>query len=306
MSAAATAMSVPVPIAMPTWAPASAGASLMPSPTIATVRPRARSSATIARLVLGPHLREHALDAELARDRSRGAVAIAGHHRDLDAHRAAARRSLASLPAVGRSAIATMPASVAVDRDERRRAATRRERIRRGLERGRSRCRPPRATRSCRSGRERPSTAPSTPAPGCIAKSRRHRGDVRPGSSRRRRRRARPGARSAARPRRRARGARARRDPRRRRRRSSVGLPSVSVPVLSSSTVSTRLAASSTAPPLTRMPSSAPRPVPTATAAGVARPSAHGHAITRTATKRSTAMAKPVRGRIDREPRERA
>ena len=39
------------------------------------------------------------------------------------------------------------------------------------------------------------------------------------------------------------------------------------------------------------MPSSAPRAVPTATAAGVARPSAHGHAITSTAIMRSSAIA---------------
>ena len=40
-SAASIATSVPVPMAMPTSACASAGASLMPSPTIATVFPSA-------------------------------------------------------------------------------------------------------------------------------------------------------------------------------------------------------------------------------------------------------------------------
>jgi hypothetical protein len=65
-----------------------------------------------------------------------------------------------------------------------------------------------------------------------------------------------------------------------------------------------RLAASSAAPPLTSTPSSAPRPVPTATAAGVARPSAHGQAITSTATKRSTALANPFGGGIDERPHE--
>src|SRR4028119_38014 len=43
MSDAAIATSVPVPMAMPRSAPASAGASLMPSPTIATAFPDACS-----------------------------------------------------------------------------------------------------------------------------------------------------------------------------------------------------------------------------------------------------------------------
>ena len=47
------ATSVPAPIAMPTSARASAGASLTPSPTIATVKPRPCSSATAASLSLG-------------------------------------------------------------------------------------------------------------------------------------------------------------------------------------------------------------------------------------------------------------
>ena len=41
MSAASIATSVPVPMASPTSAAASAGASLIPSPTIPTVRPSA-------------------------------------------------------------------------------------------------------------------------------------------------------------------------------------------------------------------------------------------------------------------------
>ena len=58
-----------------------------------------------------------------------------------------------------------------------------------------------------------------------------------------------------------------------------VGRPSVSVPVLSSTTVSRRPAASSAAPPRTRTPASAPLPVPTMIAVGVARPMAHGQAM---------------------------
>ena len=59
----------------------------------------------------------------------------------------------------------------------------------------------------------------------------------------------------------------------------TAGRPSVSVPVLSSTTVSTRPATSSASPPRTRIPASAPFPVPTMIAVGVARPMAHGQAM---------------------------
>jgi len=58
----------------------------------------------------------------------------------------------------------------------------------------------------------------------------------------------------------------------------------VSVPVLSNTIVSTRASVSSASALLTRMPSSAPRPVATMIAVGVASPIAQGHAITSTAT----------------------
>ena len=64
----------------------------------------------------------------------------------------------------------------------------------------------------------------------------------------------------------------------------SVMRPLVSVPVLSSTTVSIRRERSSASPPRIRMPSCAPRPVPTRIAVGVANPSAHGHAMIKTAT----------------------
>ena len=60
--------------------------------------------------------------------------------------------------------------------------------------------------------------------------------------------------------------------------------PVVTVPVLSSTIVSTRRVDSRTSGPLIRMPSCAPRPVPTSSAVGVARPSAHGQAMISTAT----------------------
>ena len=68
--------------------------------------------------------------------------------------------------------------------------------------------------------------------------------------------------------------------------------PSVSVPVLSSTATVTRRVLSSTSGPPMRIPSSAPRPVPTISATGVARPSAHGHEMTSTAT--AAVMASPA------------
>jgi hypothetical protein len=66
--------------------------------------------------------------------------------------------------------------------------------------------------------------------------------------------------------------------------RTTLIRPVVTVPVLSSTTVSTRRVDSSTSGPLMSSPSCAPRPVPTMSAVGVARPSAHGHAMISTAT----------------------
>ena len=71
------------------------------------------------------------------------------------------------------------------------------------------------------------------------------------------------------------------------------GLPFVMVPVLSKTIVSTLCAVSSAAPDLMRTPCSAPRPVPTMMAVGVARPRAQGQAIVSTATKTVRAKAAP-------------
>ena len=67
--------------------------------------------------------------------------------------------------------------------------------------------------------------------------------------------------------------------------------PSVRVPVLSSTTVVMRCVRSRTSGPLMRIPSCAPRPVPTSNAVGVARPRAHGHAMISTATAAENASA---------------
>lgn len=71
----------------------------------------------------------------------------------------------------------------------------------------------------------------------------------------------------------------------------SFGRPSVSVPVLSTTTVSTFSNLSSTSAFLTRIPSLAPRPTPTMIDIGVARPRAHGQAMMRTATALTNAQA---------------
>ena len=65
--------------------------------------------------------------------------------------------------------------------------------------------------------------------------------------------------------------------------------PVVTVPVLSSTMVSTCRVDSSTCGPLIRIPSCAPRPVPTSNAVGVASPSAQGQAMINTATAAANA-----------------
>ena len=64
----------------------------------------------------------------------------------------------------------------------------------------------------------------------------------------------------------------------------TMGLPSVSVPVLSKTTRVIRPARSSAAADLIRMPRRPASPVPTMMAMGVASPSAHGHEMMRTVT----------------------
>ena len=76
---------------------------------------------------------------------------------------------------------------------------------------------------------------------------------------------------------------------RRRRRPSPPGLPSVSVPVLSTTSVSTFSSRSSASAFLISTPASAPRPTPTMIDIGVARPSAHGQAMMSTATAATSA-----------------
>ncbi len=70
------------------------------------------------------------------------------------------------------------------------------------------------------------------------------------------------------------------------------GLPTVRVPVLSKSIALILPDFSSTSPPLIKIPISAPLPVPTIMAVGVASPKAQGHAITST----EIALIRPADG----------
>ena len=69
------------------------------------------------------------------------------------------------------------------------------------------------------------------------------------------------------------------------------GVPLVTVPVLSKIMVLTSFTFSRTSPFLIKIPILAPRPVPTINAVGVAKPRAHGHAITTTETAKINACA---------------
>ena len=70
------ATSVPVPMAMPTSAAASAGASLMPSPAIATTRPSPAAACDRLAFLLRQHLGLDLVDAELAARRPRRCVRL--------------------------------------------------------------------------------------------------------------------------------------------------------------------------------------------------------------------------------------
>ena len=73
---------------------------------------------------------------------------------------------------------------------------------------------------------------------------------------------------------------------------TSSGLPSVSVPVLSTTSVSTLRMTSNASAFLNNTPKVAPRPVPTMMDIGVANPRAQGQAMIRTATAFITAKAR--------------
>ncbi len=287
------ATSVPVPIARPRSACASAGASLTPSPTMATTRPSACRRRTTPALSAGSTSAMTSSMPTSRRDRPRPSAALSpvsstgrrperaqlgdrGRARGLDGvgdDEQAARRAV---PGGGDCGPAARP----------------RPRARARVELGGQRAAPSRrAGRAADDDRVALDDALDAEA---LAVARR----PRPPAARRARSRAAlamaraigcseasssaPARRSSS-PRSIAAG-----DDRRRR---SAMRPVVTVPVLSSTIVSTRRVDSSTSGPLIRMPSWAPRPVPTSSAVGVASPSAHGQAMISTATAAVNANA---------------
>ena len=287
-SAASIATSAPVPIAIPRSAWASAGASLIPSPTMATDPPAGLQPlddrGLVRRAGPRPATRSAGIPTCAATARAVARV-VAGDEPDLDAlprvSSAHGRRRL-GLDRVGDRRGARQPA---VDGDAG--AAS----VAGAMTRSAS---------PASGARSMPASASSRALPTRTARRRRRATALDPAA--RRRPRSRGPARTRAR-RARARAtiaapsgcslprldrrrqveqlARRRRRAPRRPRRPSAGR-AVSVPVLSKTTVSTRWAASSASPPRIRMPASAPRPVPTMIAVGVARPMAHGQAMTTT------------------------
>ena len=93
MFPASFAACVPEFIATPTSACASAGASLVPSPVIATSFPSRLLPADEIHLVLGRGLGKKVVHAGLARNRRRCQWIVAGNHHRANSHRPAAGRS---------------------------------------------------------------------------------------------------------------------------------------------------------------------------------------------------------------------
>mmetsp|Transcript_49854 Transcript_49854/g.128276 ORF Transcript_49854/g.128276 Transcript_49854/m.128276 type:complete len:278 (+) Transcript_49854:1586-2419(+) len=78
-------------------------------------------------------------------------------------------------------------------------------------------------------------------------------------------------------------------------------IPEVRVPVLSKTMVLMFCARCSASPPLYSTPNLAPTPVPTMTAVGVAKPSAHGHATTNVEMANTSANTNPPYGAVQLE-----
>ena len=98
MFPASLAAWVPVFMATPTSACASAGASLVPSPVMATRKPPCLLLADERHLVLGRGLGEEVVDAGLLGDGGGGERVVAGDHHRADAHAAQLVEPLARCP----------------------------------------------------------------------------------------------------------------------------------------------------------------------------------------------------------------
>ena len=248
-------------MAMPTSARASAGASLMPSPTIATTRPSACRRAISATLPSGRHARDDAADAHLPGHRLGRRALVAGQQHDVEAARVqpgeSPRRAsglIGSATAITPASAPSTPTNIDGSRVARQsRSTSARQRIRGDAASAPSIAR-------CRRDTRRPPTDALTPCPviewkPCDAGSVAGRAPARapttaPASG------CSDSASTAAATAQRARPGRpaTRTRPRRR---SPTGRPSVTVPVLSSTTVVTSPARCRASPPLTRMPSDA-------------------------------------------------
>ena len=232
----------------------------MPSPTIATISPRAEAATTSA-LSVREDAGDHAVDAGLGPDRS-AVRSLSPVSSTTSAHRSQVAIARAEVGLIGR------PGRWRQRLRRRSRAPGRpspppRDR---GAELGASSCagRPPdddgvaldAASTPCPVRPVNCSTG-SSPPPSARANAAIARAN---------------GARSRPRPRRRGARAPRGRTPSPATTPTTAGLPSVTVPVLSSTIVVTRCVRSRTSGPRIRIPSCAPRPVATITAVGVARP----------------------------------
>ena len=162
--ALSSATSVPVPIAMPTSARASAGASLMPSPAIATTRPAACSFSTTAAFSAGRTSATTSSMPDRAPDRLRRHPAVAGEHHRPQPFGAERRDHLgrARLDRIGQP----QDAAPAARRRRRRRPSDRRRAARRRAPPAAPPSTPSSASsRAFPSATARPSTRPRTPRP---------------------------------------------------------------------------------------------------------------------------------------------
>ena len=242
------------------------------------------------------------------RDRARGGEVVAGEQHRSQAELAQRRRPPSAL--VGFTASATTNTAVAAPSqpaDDRGVAG----RLRRRPGPGRARAGGSRPQSASSAARPATTRWPSTDALDAQAGSVRERLDARAAARRARRPprrwRGRSGARWRPRARRRAGAPRPRRRPPPTVTSTSAIRPVVTVPVLSRTIVSTSCVASSTSGPRMSTPSCAPRPVPTSSAVGVARPSAQGQAMISTATAAVNAsvaawpVSEPAGERADRQ-----
>ncbi len=277
-SAVSSATSVPPPIAIPTSAAASAGASLMPSPTWATICPSARSASTMRCLSAGRSSAQTAMPSAPPMAAAVQALSPVSITVAMPASRSARRPAAAS--GRGSSRTAMRPAASSPEtRTDTVLPASLSAAIRDLASSPRATCSSAAAGES--SATASPPTLPATPLPGkalafatggtgtlsafALARIARASGWLEPVSS------------AAASDRSFSSGIE--------RATTSVtcGLPSVSVPVLSKATVVTLRRRSRIAPPLTSRPRRAPADSPAAIAAGVEMTSAQGQPISRIA-----------------------